>query len=291
MNGIARTLVITLTILAVILTATAISAFKHAQELNAQLEQTQAELQKLQGAPAGRPAAGSGEMLQKLLAEETAANAKLRKEIARLKNQAATLVTNGAPAVAAVTTNAPNSNRPGRGNAWLERMRQDEPERYKQIVADREQRQKEATDWYDNTQSQLAARAQAAASPIEADLATQISSTLSKLSDLRQQMQALAGLPEDQQQAQRTQLMPELQTAMQQLSQLREQDRTLQYQQLATQLGLTGDKATTLATSIPQILQNTQYLPPRGQGGAGGFGFGGPPGTPAPAPTTPSTGK
>ena len=291
MNGIARTLVITLTVLAVILTATAISAVRHAQELNEQLDQAQAELQKLAGAPAGNTKTGSSEMLQKLLAEETAANAKLRKEIARLKNQPITVVTNETSGTTAALTNAPGSNRAGRGNAWMERMRQEDPERYKQIVADREQRQKEAADWYDNTQSQLAARAQAAASPTEADLATQISSTLSKLSDLRQQMQALAGLPEDQQQAQRAQLMPELQTAMQQLSQLREQDRTLQYQQLATQLGLTGDKATTLATSIPQILQNTQYTPPRGQGGGGGFGFGGPPGTPAPAPTTPSTGK
>ena len=290
MNGIARTLVITLTVLAVILTATAISAVKHAQELNEQLDQAQAELQKLTGAPAGQAKTGSSEMLQKLLAEETAANAKLRKEIARLKNLPATVVTNEIVGGAAALTNAPGLNRAGRGNAWMERMRQEDPERYKQIVADREQRQKEATDWYDSTQNQLAARAQAAASPTEADLATQISNTLSKLSDLRQQMQALAGLPEDQQQAPRSQLMPELQTALQQLSQLREQDRTLQYQQLATQLGLTGDKATALATTIPQILQNTQYMPPRGQGG-GGFGFGGPPGTPAPAPTAPATGR
>ena len=289
MNGIARTLVITLTILAVILTATAISAFKHAQELNTQLEQTQTELQKLQGAPAGKPTAGSGEMLQKLLAEETAANAKLRKEIARLKNQAATFVTNGVPVVAAVSTNAMNSNRSGRGNAWMERMRQDDPERYKQIVAEREQRRKEATDWYENTQGQLAAQAQAATTPDAAELATQIATTLSKLNDLRQQIQTARELPADQQQVQMAQLMPELQTAMQDMSQLREQARTQQYQQLATQLGLTGDKAQTLVTSIPQILQNTQYSPPRGQGG---FGFGGPPAaTPPTTPTTPSTGK
>ena len=289
MNGIARTLVITLTILAVILTATTISAFKHAQELNAQLEQTQAELQKLPSTPAGKPTAGSGEMLQKLLAEESAANAKLRKEIARLKNQAATLVTNGSPAVTAVTTNTANSNRAGRGNAWMERMRQDDPERYKQIVAEREQRRKEATDWYETTQGQLAAQAQAAATPDAAELATQIATTLSKLNDLRQQIQAARELPADQQQVQMAQLVPELQTAMQDMSQLRDQARTQQYQQLATQLGLTGEKAQTLVTSIPQILQNTQYSPPRSQGG---FGGGGPSTLPPPTPpTTPSTGK
>ena len=291
MNGIARTLIITLTILAVILTATAINAVKHAQELNAQLEQTETELQKLQGAPAGKPTEGSGAMLQKLLAEETAANAKLRREIARLKNSAVPLATNSVPGVAAVETNAPNSNRSGRGNAWLERMRQDDPERYKQIVAEREQRRKEATDWYEATQSQLAAQAQAAATPDAAELATQIATTLSKLNDLRQQIQAARELPADQQQVQLAQLMPELQTTMQDMSQLREQARTQQYQQLATQLGLTGEKAQTLVTSIPQILQNTQYTPPGG-GRSGGYGFGGPPaGTPPATLPTPAPGK
>ena len=287
MNAIARPLVIVLAILAVILSATAISAVKHAQELNGQLEQTQAELQKFQEATPGKTASGNGGMLQKLLAEETAANAKLRKEITRLKNQPATLVTNVTPVAATTAPTAPTGGRGGGANAWMERLQKEDPERYKQMVADREQRRKEADDWYDSTQGQLAARAQAAASPDEADLATQIATTLTKLSDLRQQMQAARELPADQQQAQMAQLLPELQSTMQQMSQLREQDRTLQYQQLATQLGLTGDKVQTLATSIPQILKNTQYTPPGGGGRGGGFGFGGPP--PATTPTTPTT--
>ena len=296
MNATGRPLVIVLTVLAVILTATAISAVKHAQELNAQLEQTQAELQKVKGALAGKLAPGKGGMTQTLLSEETAANARLRKEIARLKySSAAALVTNVTTVVTEVATNAPAAGRGGGPGAWMERIRQEDPERYKQLVADREQRRKDADNWYDTTQNQLAARAQAAASPDEADLATQISTTLSKLSDLRQQMQTLRELPDDQRQAQMAQLMPELQSTMQQLGQLREQDRTLQYQQLATQLGLTGAKAQTLATSIPEILKNTQYTPPGGGGGRGGGGggggfggFGGPPPAASATPTTPA---
>ena len=277
MNATTRPFVAIFAILAIILTATAISAVRHAQELNAQLEQAQAELQKFKTpGPTDTPAAGNSAVLQKLLAEQTATTARLRKEIARLKNLPTnTVVTNITAVVAEVATNLPAGGRNNGGpGAWMERLRQDDPERYKQMVADREQRRKEADNWYDTTQGQLAARAQAAASPDEADLATQISTTLSKLSDLRQQMQAARELPAEQQQAQIAQLLPELQSTMQQMSQLREQDRTLQYQQLATQLGLTGEKAQTLATSIPEILKNTQYTPP---GGGRGGGFGGPP--------------
>ena len=291
MNGTARALIIVLTLLAVILTATAVSALKHAQELNTQLEQSQAALQKLSAPPADQAQPGAASRLQKLLAEETTTNARLRKDLARLKNQPAPLVTNALPVTAPATTNGPvadRANRFGGPGAWLDRIRQQDPERYKQLVAEREQRRKEADDWYDTTQGQLTAQAQAAATPDEAELANQISGTLSKLNDLRQQLQAARELPADQQPAQMAQLLPELQTAMQQLGQLREQDRTLQYQQLATQLGLTGDKAQTLVTTIPQILLNTQFTPPRGAGGLGGFGFGGPP--PA-VPATPTTGK
>ena len=107
MNRTARTLIATLTVLAIILTATAISAVKHAQELNTQVELLQTELEKLPSTPAGRTPAGSSEMLQKLLAEETAVNAKLRKEIALLKNQlAAPVATDSAVTPAATNTPA-----------------------------------------------------------------------------------------------------------------------------------------------------------------------------------------
>ena len=260
MNKTAYALIGLLGVLAVILTATAISAVSHSQELTAQLEQAQTELQNSQGKPAGKTTTGSNEMLQKLLAEETAVNAELRKEIERLENSAAAAPVANGRVGAAVETNSLTVGRATGPAAWMERIRQQDPERYKQIVADREQRRKETDDWYANTQSQLAARAQAAATPDEADLANQIADTLAKLNDLRQQQQQLqvANLPTD------PQLQAEIQNTRQQLSQLSEQDRTLQYQQLATQLGLTGDKAQTLVTTIPQILQATKFTPPRG---------------------------
>ena len=286
MNKTAYALIGLLGVLAVILTATAISAVKHSQELNAQLEHAQTELQNVQSKPTGKTTTGSNEMLQKLLAEETAVNAELRKEIERLQNQATTLVTN-LPAVV-ITTNTVTTTRFSRGSAWLERLRKDDPERYQQVVADRDQRRKEIDDWYASTQSQLAAQAQAAATPDEADLANQIAASLANLKDLRQQVQAANELPPDQQSAQLAQLMPQLQAAVQDMSQLRDQARTVQYQQLATQLGLSTANAQTLVTTIPQILQSTTFTPPRGNGGLG-FGGGSAATPPATSPTTPTT--
>jgi len=277
MNKTARALIGLLGVLAVILTATAISAVKHSQELNAQLEQAQTELQNVQSKPTGKTTTGSNEMLQKLLAEETAVNAELRKEIERLENSAASAPVAKVTIVAAVETNSRTVGRASGAAAWMEQIRQQDPERYKQLVADREQRRKETDDWYATTQNQLTARAQAAATPDEADLANQIADTLAKLNDLRQQQQQLqtANLPAD------PQLQAEIQNTRQQLSQLSEQDRTLQYQQLATQLGLTGDKAQTLVTTIPQILQATKFTPPRG----GPSGTGSTPATTTPTPS------
>ena len=276
MNKTAYALIGLLGVLAVILTATAISAVSHSQELNAQLEQAQTELQNLRGKPTSKTTTGSNEMLQKLLAEETAVNAELRKEIERLENSAASAPVANVSVAATVETNLLTVGRASGPAAWMERIRQQDPERYKQIVADREQRRKETDDWYTTTQSQLAARAQAAATPDEADLANQIADTLTKLNDLRQQQQQLqvANLPTD------PQLQTEIQNIRQQLSQLSEQDRTLQYQQLATQLGLTGDKAQTLVTTIPQILQATKFTPPRGV--SSGTGSSPPPTPPVP---------
>jgi uncharacterized phage infection (PIP) family protein YhgE len=205
--------------------------------------------------------------LRQALDAELEANAKLRQELARLKGEPPPPKITSAPAP--VLNTAPN--RPNRGgggpDGWLDRIQQQDPERYQQIISEREQRRKEAQDWYDNTLAQLQTRAQAPASPDEATLVTQISDTLAKLNDLRQQMQAARQLPDDQRQAQIAQLMPAMQAAWQDLSKLREQDRALQYAQLGKQLGLSDDKAQALATSIPTIHLNTQYMP-RGGGGA-----------------------
>ena len=98
-------------------------------------------------------------------------------------------------------------------------------------------------------------------------MATQISETLQKMNELRQEMSAVRQLPDEERQAQMAQLIPQMQEAAQQLNALREQDRTLQFYLLGKQLGLPDEKAQGLAPTVQQILQNTQYG--RGWGGGG----------------------
>ena len=262
-------------ILVVTLGVTTLAFSKRSQEVNAKLELAQQEIQKLKDHQPSRPE--SEERLRELLNQQEAANTELRNELSRLEEEHAASDSKfeASARSAADTVQQPALTGRGGPGAWMERIRQQDPERYKQMVADRERRRQDANDWYDTTQEQLQARAQSPTTPEEATLVTQISDTLQKLSDLREQMRAMRQLPEDQRQAQMAQLRPELQATYQQLNTLRDQDRTLQFQNLATQLGLKGDNAQTLVDSIPQIYKNTQYTPPRGDAGPDGFGGGG----------------
>ncbi|MEI6085594.1 MAG: hypothetical protein WCS70_15015 [Verrucomicrobiota bacterium] len=262
-----RILAILLAITCVGLGAATLNLIQQNQELNAQLTAIDSARQaNFPGMWPGDRAVQNGGLRQALESEQEA-NAELRRELAKLKGEPIPPKATPPPAPTVDTTRQNRGS--GGSEAWLEQIKQQDPERYKQIVAERDQRRKEAQDWYTETLGQLQARAQSPASPDEAALVTQISDTLAKLNDLRQQMQAARQLPDAERQAQLAQLMPEMQTAWQDLTKLREQDRALQYLLLGKQLGLSDDKAQSLATSIPVIHQNTQYTP-RGSGGFGG---------------------
>jgi hypothetical protein len=264
--------IIATTILCAALVWSNVATASRAREMKTQLEAKETELQKLaasEHSPTANPDTGLAEMI----AQRDAEYAKLREDYDKLQQQ----LTNAVP-VAATTTNAPGP-RFGRGNggpnAWLERLRLQDPERYQQMVAAREQRRQRVEEQNQEQMASLENRIQTAPTQEEVDLASQIADTLDKLGQLRQQMQALRDLPDDQRQAQMAELGPQFQALRQQLNDSRDQLRAQQYTQLATQLGLKGPDAQTLAQSIPEILKNTQYSLP-GQGGPGGFrGFGG----------------
>jgi len=282
--NISRIVAILLAIGCIGLGAATLNLVQQNRELNSQLTTIDASRQATSHGEWGGWSERRGGLRQALEAEQEANN-ELRQELARLKGEPPPPKPSPVPAPD-FDAAAPRQNRGGGGgDAWLERLKQQDPDRYKQVVADREQRRKDAQDWYDSTLDQLQARAQSPATPDEATLATQLADTLTKLNDLRQQMQAARQLPDEQRQAAMAELMPEMQTAWQDLTKLSEQDRQFQYVQLAKQLGLSEDKAQTLATSIPTINQNTQYMP-RG-GGGGGFGFGRGQGNTGTQPATP----
>ena len=278
-------------ILCVSLTTATVVQTKRVHNLQARLDEVQGKLNQVKATRPSSDSAGvPDEMLRQLLTDKEAEYADLYKqytELQRSVNQAAARPA-GPPGSMAPASfrrgGGPGFSR-GQGNAWLDRMRQEDPQRYQQIVGQREQRRQQAQQAFQDEIVQLDARAQSAATPEEADLVGQITDTVTKLNDLRSQMQAARNLPEDdpQRQPQIDQLGADMRATYQQLNQLRDQDRTLQLQNLAADLGLQGDKVQSLVDGVPQIYRNTQYN--RGQGGGGPGGGGGRQGQPAQPPT------
>lgn len=177
-----------------------------------------------------------------------------------------------APVPASTDTNA--SARSTNRGSWMERLQREDPERYKQIVEAREQRRRQTDEWYQEQVTQLDQRAQSAPTREEAELATQIADTLDRINQLRDSWRAISELPDDQRQIQAEQLGARTREAYRTLNDLREQDRSLQLQTLATQLGLQGQSVQSLVDGVPQIYRNTQYSPQRSRGGSGGWGGG-----------------
>ena len=269
-----RTLVIAViaaTTLCAALVWSNVAAIGRARDLKVQLDAKEAELQQLAANKPNSPTVDTG--LGDMLARREVEYAQLREEYERLKER---IASNAVPSM--VSTNA-SADRRGGGpgnNAWLERLRQQDPERYKQMIAARDERRKRADQQYQDQMNQLENRIQSAPTQEEVDLASQIADTIDHLGQLREKMQALRDLPDDQRQAAFEELGPQLREATQTLRDLRDQDRTLQLQQLGTALGLQDQKIQTLVDGVPEIYQKTQYQVPGGGGPGGpGGGFGG----------------
>lgn len=235
----------------VVLAATAIGFASSAYRAQAELARVRASV-----GVAGDDASGavSVPLLKKLLSEREAAYFALQNELDHLKQSSSATETSGSP-VAAVSTNATAAGIRGGGMAWLERLRTEDPERYKQIQADREQRQQRVAEALNQQLTRLDQRLQTATTQTEADLVTQIADTLTHMDDLRQQWQQARDLPADQQNvATMQQLRDDTAATYQKLADLRTQDRTLQLQQLGSQV---GQDPATFAQSVQKIITET----------------------------------
>jgi hypothetical protein len=270
-------------LLSATLTGAAVYSTLQAKSNREKLLAAQSELEQLKQSQPNDQSADVA-TLHKLLDEKDAAYIELEDKYRQLSKQAETQQI----AAAAMPRPVAESARPGRGSgsntnrvAWLNRLQQEDPERYRQIVQQREQRRQQAEQWYQDQMAQLDQRAQTAATPDEAQLATQIADTLDQINQLRQNWRDIQSLPEDQRQTQAEQLAGQTREAYQTLNQLRDQDRALQLQNLATQLGLQGQNAQTLVEGVPQIYKSTQYTPQGGRGFGGPGGRDGAGGTPA----------
>jgi hypothetical protein len=257
MNTTSRTIISILALLVIVLGVTTVAEMQRARELSAQLEETKT-LEPRRGA-----ASVSEDRLREMLNDQEAANAQLRAEIAQLKSATA------APAATQPATE-PSVARDDRaaGTPWLERIRREDPERYRQIVEQREQRRKATDEWYQSKIDELDRRSQTAPTQDEAELATQIADTLAKLNDLRAQWAAIRDLPEDQRRAASQQLQADTRETYQALNELRDRDRTMQFGSLLQSIGVTDPRTLQAGVEgITKIYENTRYGPPRGEGG------------------------
>lgn len=171
----------------------------------------------------------------------------------------------------------------GRGSDWLERLKTEDPERYKQMVEEREQRRKQSEKWFQDQVATLEQRAQASSSPDEAAVASQLTDTLAKLKELGQQWQAVRELPDEERRAAMEQLGAETRETYQKLSQLSDKDRQIQLANLARSVGYTDATAVqSFVDSVGNIYSKTSYTSSMreavfGDRGGGGFPGGGPP--------------
>jgi len=274
-NRILLIAVVALTTLCAALVWSNVVTAGRARELKGQLEAEETKLKELTARDRDASKRNVDTGMGELLAQRDAEYEQLHDDYDRLKEQLAAVrtVNVAIPAVTSTPTRVAFGGFQRRNMSnFLERVRLQDPQRYKEIVQRIQQRQQEAAQEYDDQMGTLAARAQNAATPEEADLLSQITDSLDKINQLRQSRAAVADLPEDQQQAQMQSINDQLRDAMQTLSQQRDQERTIQYQQLADQLKLNDADKQLLSQTIPQILKDTQYNPPRGPGGFGGFG-------------------
>ena len=286
-NRILLVTVIAMTTLCAALVWSNVAATGRARELAAQLEAKEARLQELSARidRASKKSADAG--MGELLGQRDVEYEQLRDAYDKLKDQlAATSALNvTAPAITSTPARVNFDRFPRRNMSnFLERVRLQDPERYQEIVQRIQQRQQQATQEYDDQMAGLVQRAQAAQTPEEADVVSQISDTLDKINQLRQSRAAVADLPEDQQQAQMQSINDQLHIAMTDLNNLRDTDRTIQLQNVATQqLGLKGPDVQPFVDAVKKVYKDTQYAPQRGPGGPGG---GGPP-----PPTSSSTAR
>jgi hypothetical protein len=155
--------------------------------------------------------------------------------------------------------------------SWLERLRTEDPERYERIQKEREERRQRMESRLAEQYARLDERLQSAQTQQEADLVVSLADTLNQMNDVRLKWEGLAQVPEEQRQQQFQQLIQQSRDLYGSYTTLRSQDRQLQLQQLATQLGYQNEAdAKQFVEAINRIYSETDTS----MRGLFGFGFG-----------------
>jgi hypothetical protein len=224
--------------------ATAMFA-RNAEQLRVQLTETEARLAALQQAqPAAAPARRDNDdaaLLRRMLQERDAAYAELRDAYEELRRHSDEPDMDS-PAFAMLQSSAQPAG-PGRGSgnegsmSWLERMRIEDPERYRQVQEAREQRRREFEARFHEQYAGIDQRLRTARSRDEAELLNQMAATLAQAEELRRAWEELRNLTGEQRREAAQQLAAQSRETHAALSDLRARDRELQLRQLAAHLG------------------------------------------------------
>ncbi|MDW8343640.1 MAG: hypothetical protein RMM51_04025 [Verrucomicrobiae bacterium] len=221
-------------------------------------------------------------VLESLVAERDATIARLRAELEQRRQPTESVIPT--PTRPAPSTTSPPPPTTG-ASSWLEQLRQQDPERFERIQAALEQRRQAAEQWFDDQYQRLEQRLQTITTASEADLVMQISEQLQRLEELGQRWWQLREVPDEQRREAAESLREETRETMQTLQQLMQQDRQLQLQKLARQIGYRDDAAVEqFVESVNAIIRDTELRslrPPWAGGRGGGFGPG-PGGAPTP---------
>jgi hypothetical protein len=162
-------------------------------------------------------------------------------------------------ALAAPPSGAPAENQQPQRSSWLARIREQDPDRYAQIMEARERRRQAAEEAFQEQLDRLHDRWDAARSEEEANLIAQINDTLLRLHDLREKIRAATT------DEQRREIGGELRDTWRELADLRARDRQMQLDQLAASIGYTDDASRAqFLSAVDQIIRETDLRSLRG---------------------------
>ncbi len=234
--------------------------------LRAKLRQAETALEQARQGASTSSSPNRVVMLEELLREKDEAYARLQQQFADTETR-----------LAAVPTPAPPAARERQGS-WLERLKTEDPKRYAMIQEGMEERRRRSAQFFSDQLDRLDDRYRVAETREEIQLLEQIADALVVLDELRQQWITLRKLPREERREQARELGTASMEAYTTLVRLRAEDRQLQLDQLARQIGY-QDKEETAAfvKALEQIFDETDTNPMRFWGGGHGFGYRSPP--------------
>ena len=210
--------------------------------------------------------------LRQMLEEKETAYARLRDQYEQLKREAAPDATTAGRDAASSTNIA--VARGDSGESFLDRLKREDPERYKRMEEARAQFRQQVEARYQEQVTRLQDRRQRAQAPDEIALVDQLATTVNKLHEISQGWENLGSLSGADRSTQAQQLAQDATSAYQTYRDLLAKDRQLQLGQLAARAGYRDPAQAAQFTEAIQRIYTETDLRQAGLSFGGGFGGG-----------------